>query len=64
MKSLAWTVDVIHRVAQVDNEVRRLGIDDAVAGRNGGGHSKTHQLSISEGILLRGAANGYAPVRP
>ena len=64
MKSLAWTVAGIHRVGQVDNEVRRLGVDDAVAGRSGGGHGKTHQLSIGEGILLGCAADGYAPVRP
>ena len=27
-----------------------------------GGHSKTHQLSIGEGILLGCAADGHAPV--
>ncbi len=42
----------IHRVGQVDNEVHRLGADDAVASRSSGGHGKTHQLSIGEGILL------------
>ena len=42
----------IHRIAQVDNEIRRLSIDDAVAGRVAGGHGKTHQLSIGEGVLL------------
>ena len=30
----------------------------------GGGHGKTHQLSIGEGILLGCAVDGDAPVRP
>ena len=64
VKSLAWTVAGFTGVAQIDNEVRRLGVDDAVAGRSGGGHGKTHQLSIGEGILLGCAADGHAPVIP
>ena len=54
----------IHRVGQVDNEVRRLGADDAVAGRSSGGHGKTHQVSIGVGILLRCAVDGVTPVHP
>ena len=62
MKSVAWTVVGIHRIAQADNKVRGLRIDDAIASRVGGGHSKADQLSVGEGILLRGACDGYAPV--
>ena len=54
----------IHRVGQVDNEVHRLGADDAVASRSSGGHGKTHQLPVGVGILLRCAVDGVAPVHP
>ena len=54
----------IHRVGQVDNEVHRLGTDDAVAGRTSGGHGKTHQFPIGVGILLRLAIDGVPPVDP
>src|SRR5438445_5119341 len=52
---------LVHRVAQVDDELRRLSVDDAIAGRVGSGHGKTYQLPVGEGIQLRIAADGYAP---
>src|SRR5438105_5340629 len=55
---------VVDLVAQVDDELRRLSVDDAVAGRVGSGHGKTYQLAVGEGILLRSAADGHAPVGP
>src|SRR5262249_18264600 len=38
--------------------------DGAIAGRITGGYSKTHQVSIGKDILLRGAGDRDAPVRP
>src|SRR5437016_13812247 len=55
---------LVHRVAQVDDELRRLSVDDAVAGRVGSGHGKTYQLPGGVGILLRSAADGHGPVGP
>ena len=52
VKSVACTVARIHRVTQVDDKVRWLRVDDAIAGRVAGGYSKTDQLSIGEGVLL------------
>src|SRR4030095_10864400 len=37
---------------------------DTVAGGAGGGHGKTYQLPVGEGILLGLAADGIAPVHP
>src|SRR5207244_9817289 len=55
----------IDRIAQVDYEVnRRSARNNAIAGRVRGGHGKTNQLSICEGILLRCAVDRYSPVRP
>ena len=54
----------IHCVAQIDNKIRRLSVDDAIARRIAGGHSKTHQLPISKRVLLGGATDGHAPVIP
>src|SRR5207248_4690620 len=38
---------LVHRVAQIDDELRRLSADDAVAGRVGSGHGKTYQTCNS-----------------
>ena len=54
----------IHGIAQVNNKVHWLGVDDAVAGGSGAGHGKTHQLSVGKSVLLRGAVDDHAPVRP
>src|SRR5205823_6209209 len=73
VRSHVWTDPVsiacldscrIHGIGQVDDEINRLRIDDAVARRGGGGHGKTHQISIGEGILLLCAVDGVAPVHP
>src|SRR6266436_4748019 len=62
---IAWLdAALVDRVAQIDVELRRLSVDDAVAGRVGGGHGKAYQLPVGEGVLLRTTSNGYAPVRP
>src|SRR6266853_6960888 len=62
---IAWLdTALVDRVAQIDVELRRLSVDDAVAGRIGGGHGKTYQLPVGEGVLLRSAADGHAPVGP
>src|SRR5437588_9344254 len=55
---------LVDRVAQIDDELRRLSADDAVAGRVGTGHSKTYQLSIGEGVLLGLTADHVASVHP
>src|SRR5882757_10901736 len=54
----------IHRVANVDFEVSRLGVHHAAASRVSGGDSKTNQIPVGKGILLRLAVDGYSPVRP
>ncbi len=54
----------IHCIAQIDDKIRRLSIDDAVARRIAGGHSKADQLSISKRVLLGSASDGHAPVSP
>ena len=61
VKSVACTVAGIHRVAQVDDKVRRLRIDDAIASGSGGRHGKADQFSIGERILLGCAADGQRP---
>src|SRR5438105_15609786 len=62
---IAWLdTALVDRVAQIDVELRRLSVDDAVAGRVGGGHGKTYQLPVGEGVLLGGAADGNASVVP
>ena len=53
-----------NRVAQVDNEIRRLRIYDATASRGCGGHGKAHQLSVGKGILLGLPVDNVAPVHP
>ena len=54
----------IHRVAQIDDEIRRLRVDDAVASRDRGGHGKADQLPVGKGVLLGLAADNVAPVHP
>ena len=54
----------VRGIAQVDDEVHRLGVDHTVASRVSGGHGKTDELSVGEGILLGLAADGHAPVIP
>src|SRR5690242_15458348 len=62
---IAWLdTALVDRVAQIDVELRRLSVDDAVAGRVGSGHGKTYQLSISKRVLLGGATDGNASVIP
>src|ERR1051326_338186 len=62
---IAWLdTALVDRVAQIDVELRRLGVNDAVAGRVGSGHSETYQLSVGENILLGCATDGHAPVCP
>src|SRR5439155_4361481 len=53
---------LVDRVAQIDVELRRLSIDDAVASRVGGGHGKTYQLPVGEDILLGRVVDSHAPV--
>ena len=54
----------IHRIAKVDNEVRRLSVYYATASRVSGSDGKANQIPVCEGILLRLAVDGYSPVRP
>src|SRR5207244_1041460 len=43
---------------------RRRANHQAAASRISGGHSKTNQVSVGEGILLGCATDGHASVRP
>src|SRR5438552_13233405 len=55
---------LVDRVTQIDDELRRLSVDDAIARRIAGGHSKTDQLSVGEGVLLRLTDDHVASVHP
>ncbi len=64
VKSVAWTVagftGSLRLITKSVGWVLMMLLQAGV----GGGHGKTHQLPIGEGILLGCAVDGHAPVRP
>src|SRR5438067_1777510 len=64
-REISWIDGVLdHRIRQVDYKVRWLSGHHTATGWISSGHSETYKLPIGEGILLGGAVDGYAPVRP